>query len=140
MFAAVHTPRGFDAFNIGSGRGTSLNELIATAESVIGKQAIIENLPVPAGDAHFVGVADNNRAWEVLRWNPRTSLKEGLSRTLQATFGRTEATHVPSSEPLSSALTWRMAIRSQDNQGTPSQPEGCAGDTGRSGRVTSSAS
>ena len=96
VLAAVHTPRGFDAFNIGSGRGTSLNELIATAESVVGRKAIIEHLPVPTGDAHFVGVADSSHAREVLRWCPRTSLKAGLALTLQATFGAEVAIEVSS--------------------------------------------
>jgi nucleoside-diphosphate-sugar epimerase len=37
---------------------------------------------VPAGDAHFVGVADNSKARAVLGWKPKTSLKDGMQQTL----------------------------------------------------------
>ena len=81
VFAALHTPRGFDSFNIGSGHGTSLNALIETAEQVVGQAALIKHMPVPAGDAHFVGVADNSHARDVLGWRPETSLEQGLRKT-----------------------------------------------------------
>jgi UDP-glucuronate 4-epimerase len=83
VLLAVDKPMGYQIFNIGTGRGTSLNELIATAEKVIGKAARILHLPVPAGDAHFVGVADNSKAKSILGWTPRTSLEEGMRKTLE---------------------------------------------------------
>jgi UDP-glucuronate 4-epimerase len=83
VFLAVDKPLGYEIFNIGTGRGTSLNELISTAEKVIGKSAKILQLPVPPGDAHFVGVADNSKAASVLGWTPSTSLEEGMRKTLE---------------------------------------------------------
>ena len=81
VFLAANKPLGFEVFNIGTGKGTSLNELIEIAEEVVGKPAMIEELPVPSGDAHFVGVADNSKARELLVWNPKISLKEGMAQT-----------------------------------------------------------
>jgi UDP-glucuronate 4-epimerase len=85
VLLAVDTPLGYQIFNIGTGRGTSLNELIATAEKVIGKTARILHLPVPPGDAHFGGIADNSKAKSVLGWTPKTSLEEGMRKTLETT-------------------------------------------------------
>jgi UDP-glucuronate 4-epimerase len=82
VFLATHKPLGYQIFNIGTGRGTTLNELIATAESVIGKPANIRHLPVPPGDAHFVGIADNTKARAILGWAPQTTLKQGMTKTL----------------------------------------------------------
>ncbi|MDJ0900352.1 MAG: hypothetical protein QNJ55_16225 [Xenococcus sp. MO_188.B8] len=48
----------------------------------MGRPAVIENLPVPPGDAHFVGVADNTKARQLLDWEPRIPLREGLKHTL----------------------------------------------------------
>jgi UDP-glucuronate 4-epimerase len=79
---ALGTPRGYEVFNIGTGHGTTLNELIATAEEVIGRPAKILHLPVPLGDAHFVGIADNTRARDVLGWAPATSLRDGMRKVL----------------------------------------------------------
>ena len=82
VFQAVHRPLGYQVFNIGTGKGYSLNELIAIAEEVVGHPAVIENLPVPPGDAHFVGVADNAKARQLLNWEPRFTLRDGLKHTL----------------------------------------------------------
>jgi UDP-glucuronate 4-epimerase len=83
VYLAAHKPLGYQIFNIGTGRGTTLNEMIATAEDIIGKPANILHLPVPPGDAHFVGVADNTKARTVLGWEPKTSLKGGLEKIME---------------------------------------------------------
>jgi UDP-glucose 4-epimerase len=68
-------------FNIGSGRGYSLNELLEIIESLIGhpvpriyKEA--RTLDVP------VNVLDISSAGKFLNWQPRTSFRDGLMRTL----------------------------------------------------------
>ena len=81
VFQAVHRPFGYQIFNIGTGKGTSLNDLIAVAEKVVGRPAIIDNIPVPPGDAHFVGIADNTKARQLLNWEPHFTLQEGLQST-----------------------------------------------------------
>jgi UDP-glucuronate 4-epimerase len=91
VFLAAHRPLGYQIFNVGTGHGTTLNDMIAAAEEVIGKQANILQLPVPPGDAHFVGVADNTKARSVLGWEPKTSLKDGLKKILEQMAVRNEA-------------------------------------------------
>lgn len=78
---AIQKPLGYEIFNVGTNIPTSLNEIIAIAEKVVGKQAIIQNFPVPPGDAGFVGIADINRARTILGWTPKTSLEEGIKKT-----------------------------------------------------------
>lgn len=50
--ALLHPCDGFAEFNTGAPNSTTLNEMIACAEKVTGKKAIIEQCEVPPGDAH----------------------------------------------------------------------------------------
>jgi len=78
---AIQKPLGYEVFNVGTTVATSLNEIIGIAEKVIVKQAIIQNLPVPPGDAGFVGIIDINKARTILGWTPKTSLEEGIKES-----------------------------------------------------------
>lgn len=71
---------GIRIYNAGSGRGCSLNQLIATTERVTGRR--IERLRQPArrGDVQRI-VLDSRRAQRELRWRPAVALPEGLART-----------------------------------------------------------
>ena len=67
-------------FNIGSGAGTSLTQLIKEIEALLGRAVPVEytaarSLDVPAN------VLDASLARRHLGWTPRTSLAEGLRRT-----------------------------------------------------------
>ena len=67
-------------FNIGSGVGTSLKQLIQEIEALLGRPVPVEyaaarTLDVPAN------VLDASLARRLLGWTPRTSLGEGLRRT-----------------------------------------------------------
>jgi len=74
----------FDEFNTNSSDGSvSLNTLIETAEKVVGKKAIIENVPVPPGDANYVGHSDSRKFLEKLDWKPKVSLFEGMTKYLK---------------------------------------------------------
>jgi UDP-glucose 4-epimerase len=69
-------------FNIGSGAGRSLNEVIASIESVVGypvgrKYFATRAFDVPAN------VLDVKRADELLAWRPQFSFEEGLRRTCE---------------------------------------------------------
>jgi UDP-glucose 4-epimerase len=68
-------------FNVGSGIGRSLNDVIASIDSLIGRQvrkryASGRSFDVPAN------VLDITRAREHLLWRPSISFDEGLARTL----------------------------------------------------------
>ncbi len=68
-------------FNIGSGRGISVNELLATIEAVLGQPVPRRYLPGRPFDVP-VNLLDITRAAEHLGWHPRYSFEEGLRRTL----------------------------------------------------------
>jgi len=67
-------------FNISSGVGTSLNELIAVMERVIGKVITRNHLPARSFDVH-TSVLDNTLAKQELGWQPRISLEDGVAKT-----------------------------------------------------------
>jgi UDP-glucose 4-epimerase len=68
-------------FNVGSGVGHSLRAIIAAIERQLGRRLATKStagrpLDVP------VSVLEIDLAKELLKWIPRTSLKEGLQRTI----------------------------------------------------------
>jgi UDP-glucose 4-epimerase len=67
-------------YNVGTGRGTSVNELWETCARVAGGGREPEHAEARAGDLER-SVLDPARAREALGWNARTSLEDGLRRT-----------------------------------------------------------
>ena len=63
--------------NIGSGRGTSLAELIEIVRAVTGLDLLIERLPARRHDLQHVWL-DCGRAERLLGWRPRTCLTDGV--------------------------------------------------------------
>ena len=83
----------FKVFNVGTGIGTTLRELIACMEQVIGRRAQIIQQPGRQIDVP-VNVLDPTLAREHLGWTPATSLETGLISTwswIQAQEGRLPA-------------------------------------------------
>jgi UDP-glucose 4-epimerase len=68
-------------FNIGSGRGYSINELLEAIEAVVERPVIRRYLPARGFDVP-TNVLDIARSREVLGFQPTTSLHDGLTRTL----------------------------------------------------------
>ena len=58
MFSILDETSAFEIFNIGTGIGTSTNELIDKCIKITGKIPNIKNVPVIRGDAYFAGLAD----------------------------------------------------------------------------------
>jgi len=69
-------------FNIGSGHGTSLNELMAMLEKALGHKIERQHLPARSFDVKL-NVLDTGLALRELNWAPRVSMDEGLARTAQ---------------------------------------------------------
>jgi UDP-glucose 4-epimerase len=67
-------------FNIGSGLGMNLNEIIGQIEAVLGRSVSRVFKPARRFDVP-VNVLDIGLARRELRWAPRTSFSEGLART-----------------------------------------------------------
>jgi UDP-glucose 4-epimerase len=67
-------------FNIGSGIGTELNELIRIIEGVLGKHIERHYLPGRPFDVP-VSILSNVLARQELKWTPQVSLRDGIART-----------------------------------------------------------
>ena len=69
-------------FNISSGSGTSLNELIGMLEEALSKPNDRRYLPARPFDVP-VNVLSNDLARAELHWTPSTSIREGIMRTAE---------------------------------------------------------
>jgi UDP-glucose 4-epimerase len=63
-------PGQFNAFNLGTGRGYSVREVVKTVEAITGKSVTIKEGPRRAGDPAEL-VAAPARAMKALGWRPR---------------------------------------------------------------------
>jgi UDP-glucose 4-epimerase len=79
LLAAEGETRG-KVLNVGSGQGTSLNELIALIAEVTGEQPEVEYRPGRALDVP-ANVLDIGRVADELGWSPLTELVEGITPT-----------------------------------------------------------
>jgi UDP-glucose 4-epimerase len=68
------------AFNIGTGKGTSVIEIAQLLQEVAGSKVSVEFAPHRAGEQQesFVNA---EKASEVLGWTPQVTLHDGLART-----------------------------------------------------------
>lgn len=78
---AMNKPTG--TYNIGSGKGHSLRDVLAMIEQVTGKSLEIEHQPQRASDVQRI-VLDTHRAREQLGWQAHVLLLEGLQRCWRA--------------------------------------------------------
>jgi UDP-glucose 4-epimerase len=76
---AMQGPLG--TFNIGTGVETSLNQLLAAFERVVGHPATREYVPARACEVQRIAL-DASEATHRLGWNPTVSLEDGLVQTL----------------------------------------------------------
>jgi UDP-glucose 4-epimerase len=68
--------------NIGTGVGTSINDLVRAIERVTGRQATTVVNPSVSGGVSSL-VADTGRARRLLDYQPRVALAEGLARLIE---------------------------------------------------------
>ena len=83
ILAAIERPGVLGTFNIGSGEGRSIRQVIAELESILGKAVQVEYLPGRPLDVPY-NVLDTARARRELEWTPGTGFREGLSATVAA--------------------------------------------------------
>jgi UDP-glucose 4-epimerase len=81
--APARTPSGIDdvAFNVGTGRETSVNDLARTMMRATGITVALERAPARPGELQRSSVSVEKAAKE-LRWRPETDLADGLRRTV----------------------------------------------------------
>jgi len=81
VHACAYEPSPFAVFNVGSGSGLAVRELVERAAAQLGVEPQVATQgPVPAGDAV---VADCRAVEAALGWTAQTGIEEGLARMLQ---------------------------------------------------------
>eukprot|EP01067_Filipodium_phascolosomae_P002536 Filipodium_phascolosomae@DN2422_c0_g1_i3.p1 len=78
--------KGFEIVNLGGATSHSVAEVIQELETIFNKRAVIEQRPSQPGDVSYTG-ANQKKAKELLNFNPRVSLREGLKRTVEWQLG-----------------------------------------------------
>ena len=79
---AALKPLGFEVINLGSDRPVKLNHVIHLIEKYLDKKAQIEYQPRHPADVPKTW-ADITRAKELLGWQPKVSIEEGIQRTVE---------------------------------------------------------
>lgn len=77
---AIGNPSDSGTYNVGSGQGHTLNEVIALAQQVTGMKINTLHKPAREGDVRGI-VLDVSRIRTALGWQPRINLEEGLKHT-----------------------------------------------------------
>lgn len=67
-------------YNVGSGKGNSISEVITTIEKIAGKKFVIDKKPERSIDVKKI-VLDINRIISETNYSPKTSLEEGIQKT-----------------------------------------------------------
>jgi UDP-glucose 4-epimerase len=83
MLAAMDARADSEVFNVGSGQGRSLNEVVKTIEQVIGAKIAVTYAPSRTLDVP-VNVLDTSKIRRVLGWQPQVGFEEGIRRTVEA--------------------------------------------------------
>jgi UDP-glucuronate 4-epimerase len=79
VLAACDVPLSLDTLNLGGARTTSLAELVAMLEEALGVKAILDRQPQQPGDVPLTS-ADVTHSREVLGYEPRTPIREGIEK------------------------------------------------------------
>ncbi len=93
--AATHPDANGEAFNVGCGTRTSLNQLARELSLIVGNPCQPEFLPPRQGDVRH-STADVDKAKKMLGYSPAVSLKEGLLRVIEWYRTHPEAGNVAS--------------------------------------------
>lgn len=80
LVASIRYRGGAHVFNVGSGQGCSLNELLGELSTTTGRPLSVSYLPGRPFDVP-VNVLDISLARDALAWTPKIGLPEGLRRT-----------------------------------------------------------
>jgi UDP-glucose 4-epimerase len=87
LLAARAPDAGGEVFNVGCGERTSLLEIIALLERILGRSLARRHAPVRPGDVPHT-LADISKAKRLLGYEPLVGFEEGLRRTVEYFRGR----------------------------------------------------
>jgi nucleoside-diphosphate-sugar epimerase len=75
-------PFGYEIFNLGSDNPVELMYVINLIEDALGKKAAVEFMPRHPADV-FATWADIEKSKERLNWHPKTTIEEGIKKTVE---------------------------------------------------------
>ena len=82
IISTIESNLNFEIINLGNNHPVKLSDFISTLEELIGRRAAILKKPVVLGDVDRTW-ANIARAKELLGWEPKTSIEEGLRRYIK---------------------------------------------------------
>lgn len=82
VVAALDKPLGYEVINLGVGNPISLTDFVEIIEELSGKSINKVTVDTPLSDPPIT-YCDNTKARELLGFNPKVSVQEGLNRTWQ---------------------------------------------------------
>lgn len=80
--ALDYTSSQYEIINLGNNQPVELSSLISQLEKILGKKAVINKLPNQPGDVPLT-FADITKAQQLLNYQPKTSISEGISRFIE---------------------------------------------------------
>lgn len=75
--AMKYNKTGYEIFNLGGGNPVSLVDMISTIETILGKKAMINKMPMQPGDVDRT-VCDISKSMKLLNYKPETSFYDGV--------------------------------------------------------------
>jgi len=82
MMAVLERHKGYEIYNLGESRTTSLKELIQMIEECLGKKAKILTMESQPGDVSIT-YADISKARRLLNYQPKVKMEEGIKRIVE---------------------------------------------------------
>ncbi|MGL5662502.1 MAG: GDP-mannose 4,6-dehydratase, partial [Cetobacterium sp.] len=76
----------YEVINLGESDAISLNKMVQTIEKCLGKEAIIERLPMQPGDVKRT-YANIDKAKELLGYKPTTKFDDGIDKFVKWYLG-----------------------------------------------------
>jgi UDP-glucose 4-epimerase len=75
---------GFEVFNVGTGVGTAIQDVVAAIEGLVGSTLEVRQVPerMRDGDGHLI--SDPRKLMKTTGWKPRYDLHTGLGRLLES--------------------------------------------------------
>ncbi len=82
VLKSIDRVRGYEIINLGESKTISVIRLLDVIEKYLGKKAVIEMLPMQAGDVRET-FADISKAGRILDYKPMVGIEEGVRRYLE---------------------------------------------------------
>jgi UDP-glucuronate 4-epimerase len=82
VVAAARRVAGYEIINLGRGEPVAMRDFVAVLEELTGRPAIFDDAPLPPSDGPIT-YADISKARQLLDYDPKTPLREGLRRLVE---------------------------------------------------------